>query len=75
MRTGPTCPTPPDEFREWPYFVSIFGEPVGGEPWAWVPRGRRAAGRHRSEHIAKRYGLTDYAHHIPRQPGIAPAHV
>jgi hypothetical protein len=25
----------PDEFGEWPYFVSIFGEPGSGEPWAW----------------------------------------
>ena len=25
----------PDEFGEWPYFVSIFGEPASGEPWAW----------------------------------------
>jgi hypothetical protein len=25
----------PDEFGEWPYFVSIFGQPASGEPWAW----------------------------------------
>ncbi|MEZ5234243.1 MAG: DUF3500 domain-containing protein [Acidimicrobiales bacterium] len=25
----------PDEFGEWPYFVSIFGEPGGDAPWAW----------------------------------------
>lgn len=25
----------PDEFGEWPYFVSIFGDPASGEPWAW----------------------------------------
>ena len=25
----------PDEFGEWPYFVSIFGDPAGAEPWAW----------------------------------------
>jgi Protein of unknown function (DUF3500) len=25
----------PDEFGEWPYFLSIFGDPGGGEPWAW----------------------------------------
>jgi Protein of unknown function (DUF3500) len=22
-------------FGEWPYFVSIFGDPAGGEPWGW----------------------------------------
>jgi hypothetical protein len=25
----------PDEFGEWPHFVSIFGEPASGEAWAW----------------------------------------
>src|SRR5262245_55377405 len=25
----------PDEFGEWPYFVSIFGTPGAGEPWGW----------------------------------------
>jgi hypothetical protein len=25
----------PDEFGEWPYFVSIFGDPASGEPWGW----------------------------------------
>ena len=25
----------PDEFGEWPYFVSIFGSPGAGEPWGW----------------------------------------
>jgi hypothetical protein len=25
----------PDEFGEWPYFVSIFGDPTRSEPWAW----------------------------------------
>jgi hypothetical protein len=25
----------PDEFGEWPYFVSIFGDPASGEPWSW----------------------------------------
>jgi hypothetical protein len=25
----------PDEFGEWPYFVSVFGDPSSGEPWAW----------------------------------------
>jgi Protein of unknown function (DUF3500) len=25
----------PDEFGEWPYFVSVFGDPASGEPWAW----------------------------------------
>jgi Protein of unknown function (DUF3500) len=25
----------PDEFGEWPYFVSIFGDPANGEPWGW----------------------------------------
>ena len=25
----------PDEFGEWPYFVSIFGDPGGEAPWAW----------------------------------------
>ena len=25
----------PDEFGEWPYFVSIFGYPGAGEPWGW----------------------------------------
>lgn len=24
----------PDEFGEWPYFVSIFGDPAG-DPWGW----------------------------------------
>ena len=24
-----------EAFGEWPYFVSIFGEPGGGEPWGW----------------------------------------
>lgn len=24
-----------DAFGEWPYFVSIFGAPGGGEPWGW----------------------------------------
>ena len=24
-----------DEFGEWPYFVSIFGDSAGGEPWGW----------------------------------------
>ena len=24
-----------DEFGEWPYFVSIFGDPASGEPWGW----------------------------------------
>jgi hypothetical protein len=25
----------PDEFGEWPYFMSIFGSPGAGEPWGW----------------------------------------
>jgi len=25
----------PDEFGEWPYFVSIFGDPSSGGPWGW----------------------------------------
>lgn len=25
----------PDEFGEWPYFVSVFGEPSADEPWGW----------------------------------------
>ena len=25
----------PDEFGEWPYFVSVFGDPASGEPWSW----------------------------------------
>jgi hypothetical protein len=25
----------PDEFGEWPYFVSFFGDPAGDGPWAW----------------------------------------
>jgi hypothetical protein len=25
----------PDEFGEWPYFVSIFGDPASGGPWGW----------------------------------------
>jgi hypothetical protein len=25
----------PDEFGEWPYFVSVFGDPASGDPWAW----------------------------------------
>jgi Protein of unknown function (DUF3500) len=25
----------PDEYGEWPYFVSIFGEPSEDEPWGW----------------------------------------
>jgi len=25
----------PDEFGEWPYFLSIFGEPSDAEPWGW----------------------------------------
>ena len=25
----------PDEFGEWPYFVSVFGDPARGDPWAW----------------------------------------
>ncbi|MFK7917356.1 MAG: DUF3500 domain-containing protein, partial [Ilumatobacter sp.] len=25
----------PDSFGAWPYFVSIFGEPGGNEPWGW----------------------------------------
>lgn len=25
----------PDEYGEWPYFVSIFGDPSSGEPWGW----------------------------------------
>ena len=25
----------PDEFGEWPYFVSIFGTPSPDEPWGW----------------------------------------
>jgi Protein of unknown function (DUF3500) len=25
----------PDEFGEWPYFVSIFGDPATSEPWGW----------------------------------------
>jgi hypothetical protein len=25
----------PDEFGEWPYFVSIFGDPASDEPWGW----------------------------------------
>ena len=24
-----------EAFGEWPYFVSIFGTPGGGEPWGW----------------------------------------
>jgi fructose-1,6-bisphosphatase/inositol monophosphatase family enzyme len=24
-----------DAFGEWPYFVSIFGDPAGGGPWGW----------------------------------------
>ena len=24
-----------DEFGEWPYWISIFGEPSATEPWAW----------------------------------------
>ena len=24
-----------EAFGEWPYFVSIFGEPGGGNPWGW----------------------------------------
>jgi hypothetical protein len=24
-----------EAFGEWPYFLSIFGEPGGGEPWGW----------------------------------------
>jgi hypothetical protein len=24
-----------DAFGEWPYFVSVFGEPDGGAPWGW----------------------------------------
>ena len=24
-----------EAFGEWPYFVSIFGEPGGDEPWGW----------------------------------------
>jgi Protein of unknown function (DUF3500) len=25
----------PDEFGEWPYFMSIFGSPGAGQPWGW----------------------------------------
>ncbi len=25
----------PDEFGEWPYFLSIFGQPSDSEPWGW----------------------------------------
>ena len=25
----------PEEFGEWPYFLSIFGEPSDSEPWGW----------------------------------------
>lgn len=25
----------PDEYGEWPYFVSFFGEPSADAPWAW----------------------------------------
>ena len=25
----------PDEFGEWPYFISIFGNPSPNEPWGW----------------------------------------
>ena len=25
----------PDAYGEWPYFVSIFGDPAGDEPWGW----------------------------------------
>jgi hypothetical protein len=25
----------PDEFGEWPYFVSVFGVPGDGAPWGW----------------------------------------
>lgn len=25
----------PDAYGEWPYFVSIFGDPSGDEPWGW----------------------------------------
>jgi Protein of unknown function (DUF3500) len=25
----------PDEFGEWPYWISFFGEPSTTEPWAW----------------------------------------
>jgi hypothetical protein len=25
----------PDEYGEWPYFVSIFGDPAGDAPWGW----------------------------------------
>ena len=24
-----------DDFGEWPYFLSLFGRPDAGEPWAW----------------------------------------
>jgi len=30
----------PDEYGEWPYFISIFGDPSGGEPWGWQIDGR-----------------------------------
>ena len=25
----------PDEFGEWPYFISIFGDPASEKPWGW----------------------------------------
>ena len=25
----------PDDFGEWPYFLSFYGEPSAGRPWAW----------------------------------------
>ena len=25
----------PDDFGEWPYFLSFYGEPGAGRPWAW----------------------------------------
>jgi hypothetical protein len=25
----------PDEYGEWPYFVTVFGEPGADEPWGW----------------------------------------
>ncbi|MFT7599211.1 MAG: hypothetical protein ACI8TP_002140 [Acidimicrobiales bacterium] len=25
----------PDEYGEWPYFVTVFGDPSSGAPWGW----------------------------------------
>ena len=25
----------PDEYGEWPYFLSLFGRPSAEEPWGW----------------------------------------